>query len=161
MNRKKRRRRKQRRTTAPIATTQPPTARNPTTPPIAIIDHTPERWGAHIRQALATIERILPAWYPVLRYERAALQPCRDLATRPRSVVVCEAPATPNPGAWASTQWARADPVPQALMWLAAFANPNATLIVHELHHALTGEVQHTGWERLSPPFDPAKLRPL
>ncbi|MCA9878429.1 MAG: hypothetical protein KC442_11625 [Thermomicrobiales bacterium] len=167
-NRQRRRRQRQRRRQerrqgqwAPVVTTPPPTARNPTAPPVAIIDHAPERWGEHIRQALATIERILPEWYPELRYQREAAAPCRDLATQPRSVVICEAPATSVPGAWAVTEIARRDPIPQSKMILAAFANPNPTLIVHELHHALTREIEHTGWERMSPPFDPAKLRPL
>ena len=126
-----------------------------------ILDHTPERWGTHIRKALATIEGILPAWYPELRYQREAVAPCAALTPEARAVVICEAGSTPTPGAWASTAFSRQDPPPKALMILAAFANPNPTLIVHELHHALTGEVGHTGWERRSPPFDPGKLQPL
>lgn len=46
-------------------------------------------------------------------------------------------------------------------MILAAFATPNPTLIIHELHHALTGEVEHTGWEKKHPPFDAEKLPSL
>ena len=157
-----RRRRRRRKAGPPPAPPAPaPTVRNPTTPPVAIIDHAPERWSAHIRQALATIERILPSWYPVLRYQREAVAPCAALTAEARAVVICEAGSTPTPGAWASTAFSRQEPPPKALMILAAFANPNPTLIIHELHHALTGEVGHTGWERMIPPFDPGKLRPL
>lgn len=74
--------------------------------------------------------------------------------------MICEAPTTSVDGAWAVSQFSPRDPLPSAKMILAAFATPNPTLIIHEMHHAMTGEVEHTGWERMTPPFDPSKLQP-
>lgn len=155
----RRNKKKKRRKASPQPTPIP--ARNPTGAPISIIDHSPARWEPHIRQALTTIDPLLPASYPGLRYERGAVVPCDGLTAEARSVVICETSSTPAPGAWAVTEFSRQDPPPKARMILAAFATPNPTLIIHELHHALTGEVEHTGWEKKRPPFDAEKLPSL
>lgn len=159
MNRNQKRRCQRHKAKPPATiTTSPPPPRRPTAPPIPIIDYTPSRWAPHIQRALAILDPLLPGWYPLLQYRAGGPRPCGEVVAQERSVVICEASATPVAGAWAVTEFAPRDPIPTATMILARFANPNPTLIIHELHHALTGEVEHSGWERRNPPFDPSKL---
>lgn len=126
-----------------------------------IVDHTPpdSGWQRQIEKAIAMVNPRLPEGYPPLVYVREAVTPAQDQGV-PGEIHIWLVPYLRTPKATAEAIFVPRPGVPgnAAVIHIRDVVRPNPGTIVHEFHHCLTGQSEHTGWQLWDVPFDPTQI---